>query len=880
MEATPKVHRHRHRRSDSRHQRHERQSNNSSNSNSNGNSNSNSNGQQLRRSNGIITTTTATSVTTTPTQAADAAATTPNAQLNQLQQTRTQQQTTHSNAIDSPVRERRSQARTARAQTSALGIAGTTATATSITTVAAPQTSTTIEIPTALTHLADEEVAEDGTHGDSEDVCSIVSVTTVHERRRLSTEDTLDPLGTTSLSLSTTSQQTVLLVNGHSPPPQEDDDDEVAHQQEQVTKENTFKPTMTACGTTRDIGSIAVKEDGATQIESPTAPNPNGGTGGGGGSSRNSSGDALSLRETLQQLPPTVTHGHRHRRTHSPQSPARRTQEVDASFHRGILGFMDRELKHSSPTPSALSVGSGSAASGGGGGGGGVSSGAGGSGTVRKLQSLSDPQASPAQRSVRSRSSLEKSPRRKRSKSESRRRRERKLIAAGEMEVRQANETLMRYLKQCSEMNDASLSGELEIDQNYDERRVHRKTKSQRDKRGHLISKLYSAGGLSSILRELSDDIVPADGEEIYNPFTPVVSPTEDTPAHIDKMFLQTSSGYRPVEHCYYKHSFVGVGSMGGLSGGGGGNGVGGGVGGAGGAGGSGRYGGAHRLSAAGGSLAGGLEHAGVLRASGSFGDTRCLLDAECGRHHREITSNIQLACVIQRIWILISNICHGLLAGLALAHLLFVLSSHPMDWSRVLSLAGETVSKGQGAEVAGAAVTATTVAASAVNGDGGDVGGVDVDGKPTLSGTQQTFSFVEDYASFAEIYLNTFYCLAIVCMVSVFDRMDICRWDFSNATELVSFRWLIIAMIYIATIILTICSDSIDERLYYSNNANVTLTQEEMYSNSVLSVWSSLSVTRSIGAICGWIMIGLTPHEDLLYEHLLDLTKYQMTNN
>lgn len=131
---------------------------------------------------------------------------------------------------------------------------------------------------------------------------------------------------------------------------------------------------------------------------------------------------------------------------------------------------------------------------------------------------------------------------------------------------------------------------------------------------------------------------------------------------------------------------------------------------------------------------------------------------------------------------------------------------------------------------------------------------------------------------------------------------MDICRWSFSNASELISFRWLIITMIYVATIILAICSDSIDEKLYlFNNNANITLTQQEMVSarivvislssifnllhfeqlsNSVQSVWSSLSVTRSIAAISGWIMIGLTPQEDMLYEHLVDLTKYQLTNN
>lgn len=98
-----------------------------------------------------------------------------------------------------------------------------------------------------------------------------------------------------------------------------------------------------------------------------------------------------------------------------------------------------------------------------------------------------DPTASPAQRSIRSRSSNEKSPRQKRSKSESKRRRERKLIAAGEMEVRQANETLMRYLKQCSDTNDVSLSGELEIDKSIDDR-FHRRSRLQKDNEGQYSS--------------------------------------------------------------------------------------------------------------------------------------------------------------------------------------------------------------------------------------------------------------------------------------------------------------------------------------------------------------------------------------------------------
>ncbi|XP_011290995.1 uncharacterized protein LOC101898306 isoform X1 [Musca domestica] len=647
----------------------------------------------------------------------------------------------------------------------------------------------------------------------SDALIAAVATRLMQEHERQTSTETVDTVASGSgggggggHSSSQTSQQTVVLVNGHAPHDQATEDEQPA------TEMN-----HTAANENNDL----TKPSEADASELCTGP-PDGPS-----SSRNSSGDAMSLRETLQQLPPTIT-AHRHRRTLSPHSPSRRVLETaaDASFHRGILGFMDRELKQSSPTPSALSAGSG--------GGGGGNGGAG-----RKHQSLSDPTASPAQRSVRSRSSLEKSPRRKRSKSESRRRRERKLIAAGEMEVRQANETLMRYLKQCSEMNDASLSGELEIDQSLEERRVHRKTKSQRNKRGHIISKFYAASGLTSLLKELSDDIMPAEGEEIYNPFTPVVSPTDDTPAHIDKMFMQTSSGYRPVDHCYAKHSFMRSGGMSGQvsgdTGGGGGDGSGGsGV---------------------------GVNAGYNLRPSGSYGDTRCLLDGEY--YGNEITSNIQLACLTQRIWLLLSNICHGLLAGLALAHLLFVLSTHPMEWSKVLSLAGETSSYATQMEEA---TTASTME--------------DMESSTPVPGGSSTSLVRTEYASFANFYINTFYCLAIVCMVSVLDRMDICRWNLSNASELISFRWLIIAMIYIATIILTICSDNIDERLYFSSNLNVTLTQEEMLTNSIVSIWSSLSVTRSIGAICGWIMIGLTPHEDYLYEHLLDLTRYQMTNN
>lgn len=105
------------------------------------------------------------------------------------------------------------------------------------------------------------------------------------------------------------------------------------------------------------------------------------------------------------------------------------------------------------------------------------------------------------------------------------------------------------------------------------------------------------------------------------------------------------------------------------------------------------------------------------------------------------------------------------MLAGLALAHLLFVLSSHPMDWAKVIngmSLAGETVSS-----------TAQPPAAStpsAIDIDSGDRG-TESGESSSPSAAASGLALISDYAGFAEIYLNTFYCLAIICLVSVFDR-------------------------------------------------------------------------------------------------------------
>lgn len=60
---------------------------------------------------------------------------------------------------------------------------------------------------------------------------------------------------------------------------------------------------------------------------------------------------------------------------------------------------------------------------------------------------------------------------------------------------------------------------------------------------------------------------------------------------------------------------------------------------------------------------------------------------------------------------------------------------------------------------------------------------------------------------------------------------MDLCRMSLSNAAESISFKWIIIVMIYLATIILSLSAESLDERLYVTS-MNVTIWEDEIVSH------------------------------------------------
>lgn len=79
---------------------------------------------------------------------------------------------------------------------------------------------------------------------------------------------------------------------------------------------------------------------------------------------------------------------------------------------------------------------------------------------------------------------------------------------------------------------------------------------------------------------------------------------------------------------------------------------------------------------------------------------------------------------------------------------------------------------------------------------------------------------------------------------------MNFARFHINQPRSLV---WLLILVIYGATILLSLSCDSIDSRLYLGGN--VTINEDEI--RRIFSIWNNLSVGRSAGGILGWIFLG-----------------------
>lgn len=181
--------------------------------------------------------------------------------------------------------------------------------------------------------------------------------------------------------------------------------------------------------------------------------------------------------------------------------------------------------------------------------------------------------------------------------------------------------------------------------------------------------------------------------------------------------------------------------------------------------------------------------------------------------------SSLDIAVSIQKSWIQLADFSHGLLAGLALMQIIVV--------DRLFG-----------------------------------------------SSSEELLQFISLYSTFSLIFSTTFFLLASICLVSVFDRFDLARGEWPYLVDILSVRpklpWLLIP-IYVGGLILALAAAKGDDFIHLSqfHNANMTKQKVEL---DTLSSWHVLNSMRCACVIVGWLIISMNHPPDLLLHLLTDI--------
>lgn len=187
--------------------------------------------------------------------------------------------------------------------------------------------------------------------------------------------------------------------------------------------------------------------------------------------------------------------------------------------------------------------------------------------------------------------------------------------------------------------------------------------------------------------------------------------------------------------------------------------------------------------------------------------------------YSKTIASPLELAILIQKCCRPVYTLCHGLLGGMALLHIILVYGTGDYYYDEK--------------------------------------------------------NFVLMYTSYSRVYQSLFHILSILCFISIMDRCDINHMDISQLVNLfrVDLSTILILIVYFVTLILTFVTTKWDDWLTLASYNDAS---EYLVDTSKLKIWKNLNLCHNIGAMIGWILIALFPAEDMLHVHLCNMMKYQ----
>ncbi|XP_066154157.1 DNA ligase 1 [Euwallacea fornicatus] len=195
----------------------------------------------------------------------------------------------------------------------------------------------------------------------------------------------------------------------------------------------------------------------------------------------------------------------------------------------------------------------------------------------------------------------------------------------------------------------------------------------------------------------------------------------------------------------------------------------------------------------------------------------------------------IEVAIVFQKWWMRLSSLCHGLLGGLGLGHWLYLVCNfHTQDQA-----------------------------------------------------------FLTHYAYYSDIYVGLFFALCVLCIISVFDRMDVGHLDTHDLTQFFKQKkYSLLVIVYMVCLTIHLLTTPYDEKLALlakRNHSDIgdlienttdlggenNVFRESEITLAELKTWNHLSLWRSLLAFTAFIILGISTPEDMLYNHLKSMEEY-----
>nr|CAD7259486.1 unnamed protein product [Timema shepardi] len=142
------------------------------------------------------------------------------------------------------------------------------------------------------------------------------------------------------------------------------------------------------------------------------------------------------------------------------------------------------------------------------------------------------------------------------------------------------------------------------------------------------------------------------------------------------------------------------------------------------------------------------------------------------------------------------------------------------------------------------------------------------------------TASFVVHHSHYIRILETVFFLLAALCMISVLDRFDLYRQNYTHFGDLVKYQGMgvLVSLVYLSTLILTLVATKWGDGIVVYHNNKSHWEDNDVF-QSELSTWQSLNLCRCLGAMAGWVLMVLVSSDDMLHIHLVAMLKYQTPN-